>query len=352
MTLTMNIDNAIYEASCFLQSKQSRDGLWRDFETLAGSSSEWVSGFVLRALSYSECPSEVIFPCLTSLVFRQRPNGGWSYNHAVPTDCDSTAWVLMALSIAHNWRPSAIKRGIRYLERHQDEDFGGFSTYCPIDGIHKFIKAPAMDLMKGWFSPHKCVTSVSIQSLAENNYPVSSKLIHHALQYLQLQRNKRGYWDSYWWKGYAYSTYHALRALSICRSISASDFKDTIQFLLSSQRPDSGWNNSLNNSTEPSYDSEVFETAFMILSLLLYPTKETLSSAERAINWLIDQQDKNGSWPTVPILKIPPPVIIDPNTITKWRVNQMGTEVLLEDKERIFTTSAALWALSLFRSMV
>jgi hypothetical protein len=345
MSLYVKIDNAIYNGLDFIRSRQCADGLWRDFETLAGASSDWVSGFVAHAISSITSLNEITLPTIKNLMLRQRPNGGWSYNRTVPTDCDSTAWVLLALSTAPTWKPSAIKRGIRYIELHQNKIFGGFATYSLQDEIHKFIQASEKDV-NGWFNVHVCVTSVAIQSLLIHRVPIKSEIIQSASQYLIRQKNNVGLWDSYWWKGYAYSTYHVLRALSMCRVLREQEMKKTIQFLLSNQQGDGGWNDSFGKG------SEVFGTAFIILSLLLYPNSETLSASKKGIYWLINQQNRDGSWPTAPILKIQKPRVMNPDTIKKWRINQLGTGVIIEDKGRVFTSSAALWALMLFRPMI
>jgi squalene-hopene/tetraprenyl-beta-curcumene cyclase len=342
----LKIDTAINNGIEFIQSKQCADGLWRDFETLAGASSDWVSGFVAHAISSLKSLDEITLPVIENLMRRQRPNGGWSYNRTVPTDCDSTAWVLLALSTSPTWRPSAVKRGIRYIEMHQNKIFGGFATYCLQDGIHKFIQAPVKAVVDGWVNVHGCVTSVAIQSLLVHRVPIKSEIIQTSSQYLIRQKNDVGLWDSYWWKGYAYSTYHALRALSMCRVLREEEMKKTIQFLLSNQQGDGGWNDNFSKT------SEVFGTAFIILSLLLYPNSETLSASKRGIYWLINQQNSDGSWPSAPILKITPPMVMNPDTIKNWRINQLGTGVIIEDQERVFTSSAALWALMIFRPMI
>lgn len=344
MDLQEEINNSIYKGIDFIRSKQCKDGLWRDFDTLAGASSDWVSGFISFAISNTSYTNEITLPVLKNLMLRQRRSGGWSYNRAVPTDCDSTAWVLLALSVAPTWRPSAIKRGIRYIEWHQNKLSGGFTTYRLQDEIHKFIQAPE-NVTNGWVNVHSCVTGVAIQSLLVHGVPIKSELIQNASSYLIKQKNNVGLWNSYWWKGYAYSTYHAMRALSMCRVLNINEVTKTVEFLLSNQQKEGGWNDSF------SMDSEVFGTAFVILSLLLYPNRKTLSASKKGIYWLVNQQNLDGSWPTAPILKIPPPMVMNPDTIKEWRNNQMGTGVIIEDKGRLFTSSSALWALILFRSM-
>jgi squalene cyclase len=336
------VEMAIGRAIDFIMSMQDPDGLWRDFKTLAGSSSDWVSGFVLRALSStSPDPRDLSARAVSSLISRQRQNGGWSYNRIVPTDCDSTSWVLLAISPSLHQGASPIKKGMRYLWKHQDVTSGGFATYCPWDRVHEFIGLTSLDVMSGWFSPHICVTGVAVQSLLEMGVPASDEGIQKAAIYITAGRNARGLWDSYWWKGYAYGTYQALKALSLCKALTPEVAEKAADSLLSDQGDDGGW--------KSGSESEVFGTAFAILSLLLLQNDRALSSVERGVQWLVGQQMSDGSFPTAPMLKIPPPMVKGPAAVRRWRRDGMGTGVMIEDKRKIFTTSAALQALSLFK---
>ncbi|HWQ20825.1 MAG TPA: prenyltransferase/squalene oxidase repeat-containing protein, partial [Methanotrichaceae archaeon] len=309
-------------------------------------SSDWVSGFVLRALSVSSCPEDVSARAMSSLASRQRPNGGWSYNKIVPTDCDSTSWVLLAASAASpslHIEASVIRKGVQYLRKHQDGISGGFATYCPWDRVHEFIGVSSADSMTGWFSPHICVTGVAVQSLLGIGTPISDEGIQKALKYIETGRNARGLWDSYWWKGYAYGTCQALKALSLSKALTDEISRKAEDAILSDQRDDGSWNDWAGD------DGEVFGTAHAVSSLLLLQSNRALQSAERGIKWLVRHQKDDGSFPTDPILKIPPPMVKDPAAVRIWRSEGMGTGVVIGDKRRIFTTSAALQALSMFK---
>jgi squalene cyclase len=345
MITSTDLEKAIMAATNFIKEKYSADGLWHDFYTLAGTSSDWVTGFISYAIAHSNRPNGQVMRALKTLLFRQRPNGGWSYNETVPTDCDSTAWVLMALSTAPTWRPSAIQRAIQYIKYHQHDQSGGFSTYSIRDGIDRFMGVSDRHLISGWVTVHPCVTGVVIQSLLAHGETTQNELVKAAVEYLLQERNASGIWRSYWWKGYAYSTYHALRALSMARVMSMQEANQTSRFLLLEQQENGGW------SDGSSKESETFATSFALLSLLLFPSAETLAAAQKGTAWLLQYQCHDGGWPTVPILRIPPPMVNSPENVETWRINQEGTGVIIEDQERLFTSAAALWALSVFRSM-
>lgn len=345
----MVTDNAVSHACAqalrFLEGRRSPDGLWRDFHTLAGASSDWVSAFVAHAIACADCRRPSVLAGCKALLYRQRPNGGWSYNRSVPTDCDSTAWAMLALSTAPMWRPSTIQHGLRFLIDHQMEDTGGFATYAARDGIERFIELPET-MTTGWRRAHPCVTAVTIQSLLVHGEPPESKVIHRAVAYLEKERDPTGVWRSYWWKGHAYSTYHTLRAFGMARIGHRQDVQETEAFLLAEQRADGGWSDS------DSAESEVFATAFIVLALLLHPDDEPLEAAGRGVEWLISQQDTDGRWPAAPILRIPPPTAMDPEQVRLWRIDEDGTGVVVADQHGLFTTAAALWAIATFRPML
>lgn len=342
---TSEVTCSIERAAEFIQSKQSPDGLWRDFHTKAGRSSEWVTGFVHYALVNSGQAIEP-YKTLKELLYRQRRSGGWSYSREVPSDCDSTAWVMMAFGATPVWRPSVVERAIIYLKRHQHEIEGGFRTYVPEDKVDAYIGVSDPALTQGWMEAHSSVTALTLQALLFHGESISSPLVGKGLKYLLRKRTYYGIWHTYWWKGYAYCTYQSMRSLGWARALSASEFGPTRAFLISQQNQDGGWNDSGGG------ESEVFASAFTLLSLLLLPSRESAHAVEAGVSWLLRFQRANGSWPVAPILRIPPPMVKDPEVVESWALDQEGTGTLVTDQEGIFTAASALWALSVYRSTI
>jgi squalene-hopene/tetraprenyl-beta-curcumene cyclase len=340
------VDAAIGRAIGYLEAQRSPDGLWRDFHTLAGTSSDWVSGFVAYAIASAAGRRPSVLTACKVLLARQRPNGGWSYNRTVPTDCDSSSWVLLALSAGPMWRPSAIRRGLRFIADHGVDGSGGFATYAAQDGIERFVELPA-SMTVGWRTAHACVTAVAVECLLVHGERRDSALVRAALEYLVGERDSRGVWPSYWWKGVGYGTYHALRALRMARAIGRRDVDDTLASLVARQRPDGGWCD--HDIDADAAESEVFGTACIVLALLLEPSAATLPAAARAVDWLTRTQRPSGAWPATPILRIPTPLTRTPDEVSDWRIDAPGTGVIVADQRASFTTAAALWALGAFQ---
>jgi hypothetical protein len=337
------LNTGLARGRAYIFERRSENGMWRDFRTLAGESSDWVTAFVWYA-TVAPGPSDPYGPLPpTALIGRQQVTGGWGYNGNVPPDADSTAWTLLALSAMPSWRPSAVLRGLRYLRLHQ-RSCGGFSTYAPQDKIEGYIEAPA-ELTLGWLQAHCCVTGVAVQALLANGVTSTDRAIEGALAFLKEKREADGLWRSYWWLGAGYASYHALRALAWSRALSASERALSASALIERQSVDGSFGHSMAATSS-------FETAWSALALLLASTPVALESAARAISWLLAAQQRNGSWPEEPILRIPPPTAATPDEISDWRVDELGTGVVIADQRSLFTSASVLWALAVAEAML
>ena len=90
--------DALERGTRFLLARQDRDGLWRDFVTPAGKASQWPPGYIGAALPLNGDTADALERAADTLVAAQNLDGGWGYNEDVPTDADSTAWVLRFLT--------------------------------------------------------------------------------------------------------------------------------------------------------------------------------------------------------------------------------------------------------------
>ena len=70
---------------------------------------------------------------------------------------------------------------------------------------------------------------------------------------------------------------------------------------------------------------------------------------ERALNagmnWLLQHQQPDGSWPVVPVLRVPAPDVHRPWQRKEWTESTIGLNVIVPDWRRLFTTATALQAL-------
>lgn len=332
-----DLDRAIDDAAAFLVAARGDDGLWRDFLTLAGESCDWVSAYIACSFATAGVQRDLVRDIAVALHYRQRPSGGWSYNEVVPPDCDSTAWSMLAMSNTTSSRPSSLIRASAYVLRHASQR--GFATYAPEDRIDRFIEADE-ELTVGWRSPHLCVTAVALQALLLFGVR-SEPRVQAGLAWLRASQDEDGLWRSYWWKGATYATLHALRALAAAGELSAEEWERARNGLLQSRNADGGWG-------DDHGPSHAFATSQALQALITRPDAACDDAIEQAADLLLATLE-GGAWPTVPILRIPPPMSPEP-VAGEWREDAMGTGVVIRDQHALFTTAAALAALGAYRA--
>lgn len=119
----------------------------------------------------------------------------------------------------------------------------------------------------------------------------------------------------------------------------------TARTLLALQNDDGAWG----DAPERSGPSHAVATALAILSLSLAPQTRAIAGAtSRAVRRLADWQRDDGSWPTVPILRIPDAHVLDPHRVDGGH-SRPGTNIVVADQRRIYTTAIVMHALSVYQ---
>ncbi len=156
--------DAVERGVRFLLARQGYDGLWRDFVTPAGEASQWPTGFIGCALPLTDATADGLERAADTLVLAQNPDGGWGYNGEVPTDADSTAWVLRFLTRLGR-HGDVCRRAASCLARHQRSRTGGIATYLESGPIRRFMGLGGWVPFWGWCASHTEVTAVAGQAL-------------------------------------------------------------------------------------------------------------------------------------------------------------------------------------------
>nr|GFC53214.1 hypothetical protein [Tanacetum cinerariifolium] len=202
----------------------------------------------------------------------------------------------------------------------------------------KMMKLPDEVSVAAWLTPKPCVTAAAayVMTLYEELMPQ----LKSSCEYLAGQQHPDGYWASYWWTSPIYATAFALLALASfpeyerCR-------ENALQWLVKQQASNGAWYDDY-NSTQPS----AFFTGLAIKALLIESSQDYSASIERGVNWLVSNQVDDGSWLTTRILCIPATDVANPKDIKSWRLSSFGVNILVDDHNRIFTTSTVLNALN------
>ncbi len=322
----------------FVVAQQGRDGLWRDFETLAGEASDWPTGFIGAQLVEAGVRGTAVEVAAEALLRRQHRDGGWGYHHDVPSDADSTARVLSFLALSGADR-NAIERAARCLLKFQDPRTGGVSTYAEPGPIRRYLRAGPRFDVRGWCACHLEVTATAGRALALVPNGRFGREAELAWEYVERRQTDDGGWDSYWWVDRHYPTSEAAAlAVAVGRT---EPVERAAAWARSEQLPDGSW-------AASGFARSAFATALSLAVRLMVadagPRDDTL---RRGLLELVALQQQDGGWPAHASMRIPPPGVAEPEGYRSWRADGLGTGVIVRDQHRLFTTASCLSSLAL-----
>jgi squalene-hopene/tetraprenyl-beta-curcumene cyclase len=330
--------HALEHGTRFLLAKQGGDGLWRDFLTPAGEASLWPTGYVGTALHLASSPVDPLQHAGDAVLAAQHDDGGWGYHEHVPTDADSTAWVLLFLARLGRQTTACRSAADRLIE-HQQVENGGVTTYSEPGPIRRFMGMARWVPFRGWCSPHTEVTAVAGRTLAALTPGRRPAEVDAAWRFVRSRQRADGSWSSYWWTSPHYSTLQAVELAlllgddaAVCR---AGDWA------LRTRHDDGGW-------SIPGHPHSAFATALSLAILLR--AKTDLGPIDRGLRKLVALQQQDGGWPSHPILRIPVPADTDPNH-EHWRPVRFAGGIDVADQHRTFTSAACVSALAHARAL-
>ncbi len=311
-------------------------GHWRGFPTLAGDSDTWVTGFVMAHIQ-SLCKNQDTFKDTREfLVASRQPTHGWSYSAIVPSDADSTAWCLIALEQVSGLTSIELEKAKSFLWSHFVDP--GISTYNVDSGIGDFISAPNAEAIAGWCASHPDVSIAAV--LAD----VHHEKVPRVLAWLQSLSTDEGFIKSYWWRGPFYTTTLMLRALHLRGdTLSKEHAERLLKGLKNLQLDDGGFAHDTASELDP------FSTALALEAFSYLSDIGGQNEAFACAKALLKAQTTNGSWTGDFILRIPAPHVLDPETVVAYDNVDLGGNSFIQDRDGIFATAMACYALDRFR---
>jgi len=212
--------HAVARALSFLLSARDSDGWWRDFQTLAGPSDEWVTAYT--AWSISGIPGGEIAAREALDLLKWRWRDGFGYAAHVPVDCDSTTWFCRLAEKLNDTAGKEYRGSLDFL-RSSVRSNGGVPTYPSAGPIREFTRLPQSAGFQGWNSTHTCVTAAAASLRGLKQLP-------QLRSFLQRVRMLDGGWSGYWWVSRAYPTLLAAEALGVGMSPWAERCSDLSSF--------------------------------------------------------------------------------------------------------------------------
>ncbi|MFJ9901064.1 hypothetical protein ACIQPR_47955 [Streptomyces sp. NPDC091280] len=262
------------------------------------------------------------------------PSDGWGYGPQVPGDADITSWVLrLAEALGAEDDPRA-EEGYRFVAAHLQED-GGISSYLPQ------FAAPFLDRVAprwdAWYASHACVTTAAA---GLRHLPVHERLLAR----LREIRRPDGSWPAYWWPDREYPT--ALAAEALTADSPAGD-RPEARAAARWAAARIGADGAVRTEWEP--EGSAFATAFALRAVLAGERPEDRDTVRRAVSYLVDSQEQEGSWRPSAWCRVPGPMEFDPDARAHWKRGQRGKAALgsvVLDMKALYTTASVVAALA------
>lgn len=321
-----DIDTAISKSLDFILTHKNENGAWEDFITHIGKSTSWVTGYILYTIK-EFITSKKNFEDTKSYLLNVFENNGWGYNPTVPPDADSTSFVVLGLDGIVNWKNNMREKIILFLKNHKVN--GGYSTYNNHSGVFKTMNLPLGFPIHGWTQAHNEVTASVMMALQK----LDAKPNGCPKELLSPQDN-RGMWNSYWWTSDLVATEISLEYLKK-QNFPIKNSKKIQQSIRSMQAKDGSI--FLNQVPSP------FNTSLGLKILILQNSDK--KSLIKISDWLISNQNNEGSWPSEYILRIPRTDCVNPKSGTPWTFDGLGVNCIIKDQEKLFTTTTILSSL-------
>jgi len=317
----------------FLLARMRNDCLWSDFRTLAGESTDWVSGYIAATVG-------AVSGTATALLSHQHADGGWGYAPHVPSDVSSTAQVLLYLAtVDQTWvagAAEAARLGTEFLLDAQAA-CGGFPPYADEGGLRAFLSLPEGISLEGWCRPELVVTALAGRALAASGAAPTARA-RGAWEWVAAAQSPEGGWQSQWWLGESYPVQQAVAlGSSLGERASSRVLERARRYIEATQNADGGW------GPEPGQCSQPFATAANLEALV------RLAGSARRVTWgaefLSERQACDGGWSSSSLLRIPPTWMLETPRRTGSAAASPGAGVLLRDQHRNVVTAGCVAAL-------
>ena len=228
--------------------------------------------------------------------------GGWAFefhNDRYP-DIDDTAEVVIALRRARATPEiqAACSRGVSWSVGMQSRS-GGWGAFDVDNDGSAVAQLPFCDFGEVTDPPSADVTAHMVEMLATET-AVDAEVVRRGVDWLWEAQEPDGSWFGRWGVNYVYGTGAVVPAL-IAAGVPRGDRRiaAALTWLEVHQNSDGGWGEDLRSYVDDSWRgrgaSTPSQTAWALLALLAGGDPQA-ACVERGVQWLVDNQETDGSW--------------------------------------------------------
>lgn len=234
------------------------------------------------------------------------PTSGWAFefNNDYYADTDDTAMVLMAIEgskTSDEKRQKIVeKRGLEWLLSMQSSD-GGWGAF-DVDNNKEILNNIPFADHNALLDPSCAdITGRVLEMLAYFGYDKTYSPAERAIKYLLGQQESDGSWYGRWGVNYIYGTWQAVTGLAqIGIPLNDPSIQRGVEWLLNHQQNDGGWGETCETYDDPrlkgSGPSTPSQTAWGLMGLLQGGIPVDHPSVEKAVTYLLNLQNDDGSW--------------------------------------------------------
>jgi len=235
---------------------------------------------------------------------RKGEPGGWAFEfrNDIYPDVDDTAFVLMALArVAEPEEKrlrAAIRRGLAWLLSMQNSD-GGWGAFDHENNLQLLNYIPFAD-HNAMLDPSTAdVTARAVECLGQLDWSSDHPVLARARAFLRHDQTEDGSWFGRWGVNHIYGTSGVLRALEAVGKSSEAECQRAAEWLRSVQNSDGGFGESILSYHDESHKakgkSTASQTAWALIGLLA-TVGPNEGAVERAVEWLVENQNPDGTW--------------------------------------------------------
>jgi squalene-hopene/tetraprenyl-beta-curcumene cyclase len=234
---------------------------------------------------------------------------GWyfEFNNEYYPDVDDTAMVLLALSHVElpnsRFLGESTRRAVDWELAMQCQD-GGWASFDKDNTRMVFQYVPFADHNAMLDPPTVDITGRVLEMLGVYGLTGDHPAVRRALQFILKEQEPDGSWFGRWGVNYLYGTMCVLRGLdAIGVDHHEPHVQQAAEWLRSVQNPDGGWGETCGSYDDPHTrgvgPSTASQTAWAVLGLLAAGDTRS-DSVARGVSYLLQTQDREGSWDEVP----------------------------------------------------